>query len=182
MKKRALLYFTLLVLPALLFGNEGAEGSKYMAVAGREYDFVPRIFNFLIFAGLTYYLIAEPIRNFFVSRREGIASQLSEIEKRLQKAKEDRKIAEQKVIESERKASEILKDAEKEIELIKEQYTKLREKELAILEKQYEEKMELEERKMKKALISSILNENISTDDIPITSNKVIDKISKKVA
>ncbi len=182
MKKRALLYATMLLLPAILFGNEGAEGSKYLAVAGREYDFVPRVFNFLVFAGLTYYLIAEPIKNYFVSRKEAIASQLSEIENRLQQAKESRETAEQSLEASRRKAEEILKDAEKEIKLISEQYAELGKKEIENLIKQFEEKKELEERKMKKNLVVSLLDENISTDDIPITGKKVVDIVSRKAA
>ncbi len=182
MKKRAIIYAALLLLPAFLFGNEGAEGSRYLAVAGREYDFVPRIFNFLVFAGLTYYLIADPVKNFFVSRREDIASQLSEIENRLQQAKEDRESAEQTLEASKRKAEEILKDAEKEVKLISEQYAKLGEKEIENLIKQFEEKRELQERKMKKELIATLLDENISTDDIPITGKKVVDIVSRKVA
>ncbi len=182
MKKRAIIYAALLVLPAFLFGNEGAEGSKYLAVAGREYDFVPRVFNFLIFVGLTYYLIAEPVKNFFVSRKEGIASQLSEIENRLQKAKEDRVSAEQALEASRRKAEEIMKDAEKEVELIKEQYAKMGEQEIENLIKQFNEKKELQERKMKKELVVSLLDENISTDDIPVTGKKVVDIVSRKVA
>lgn len=182
MKKRALLYATMLLLPAILFGNEGAEGSKYLAVAGREYDFVPRVFNFLVFVGLTYYLIAEPIKNYFVSRKEAIASQLSEIENRLQQAKESRETAEQSLEASRRKAEEILKDAEKEIKLISEQYAELGKKEIENLIKQFEEKKELEERKMKKDLVVSLLDENISTDDIPITGKKVVDIVSRKAA
>ena len=182
MKKRALIYGALILLPVFLFGNEGAEGSRYLAVAGRENDFVPRIFNFLIFAGLTYYLIAEPIKSFFVNRREAIASQLSEIENRLQKAKEDRKSAEQALQESKRKAEEILKDAQNEVELLKEQYAKMSEKEIEILVKQFEEKRELEERRVKKELISSLLDENISTDDIPVTGKKIVEIVSRKAA
>ena len=182
MKKRALLFTILLLLPLFVFGNEGAEGSKYLAVAGREYDFVPRVFNFLIFAGLAYYLVADPIKNFFISRRDAIASQLSEIENRLQKAKEEQESAKQALEASKRKAEEILKDAEKEVELIKEQYAKLGEQEIANLVKQFNEKVELQERKAKKELVVSLLDENISVDDIPMTAKKVVDIVSRKAA
>ena len=182
MKKRALLYATMLLLPAILFGNEGAEGSKYLAVAGREYDFVPRVFNFIIFVALTYYLIAEPIKNYFVSRKEAIASQLSEIENRLQKAKESKETAEQALEASRRKAEEILKDAEKEVKLIKEQYAEIGKKEIENLIKQFEEKKELQERKVKKELVISLLEENISVDDIPLTGKKVVEIIARKAA
>jgi F-type H+-transporting ATPase subunit b len=182
MKKRTMIFTALLLLPMLLLGNEGGEGGHYLAIAGREYDFFPRLFNFLIFAGLTYYLIAEPIKNFFASRTEDISAQLKEIEKKLQEAKEAREAAEQAVAESRKKAEEILKDTEKEIEVIVSQYKEAGEKEIANLEKQFEEKMELEERKMRRELIAKLLDENISTDDIPITGSRVVENISGKAA
>ena len=182
MKKRTMIFTALLLLPMLLLGNEGGEGGHYLAIAGREYDFLPRLFNFLIFAGLSYYLIAEPIRGFFASRSGSISAQLKGIEKRLHEAKEARVSAEEAVVESRKKAEEILKDAEKEIEVVVSQYKEAGEKELANLEKQFEEKMRLEERKMRRELIAKLLDENISTDDIPITGSAVVEKISGKVA
>jgi F-type H+-transporting ATPase subunit b len=172
------------VVPAAVFGSEhgGAAAEQYIAVAGRATDFIPRIFNFTIFVGLTYYLVASPLKAFFVGRREGIADQLSEIERKLQEAKETQKRSEQALEESKAKAKEIAADSKKEAELLKAKFAEMTDKELALLEKQHEEKHELEERRMVRETIDAVLNENISADDIPMSADKVIDVVAKKVA
>ncbi|WP_457605661.1 F0F1 ATP synthase subunit B family protein [Nitratifractor sp.] len=183
MKRNRWLLVAALAVPALLAaGGHGEEASQYLRVAGRETDFVPRIFNFLIFAGLVYYLIAEPVRNFFKGRQEAIASKLEEIERRLQEAKEARRAAEQALAESEKKAEEILKDARKEIEVLTERYREMGAKERESLERIFRERMELEERKMKRETIVALLDENISSDDIPLSAGQVVDILEKKVA
>ncbi len=72
MKKIVLL--SLLMVPAILLASGDAESSRYFAQTGRETDFLPRVFNFVIFAALLYYLLANPIKNFFKGRSEGIAA------------------------------------------------------------------------------------------------------------
>ena len=76
MKKIILL--SLLVVPAALLASGSADGevSRYFIQTGRESDYVPRLFNFIIFASLIYYLVANPIKGFFKGRSEGIAAQL----------------------------------------------------------------------------------------------------------
>jgi len=183
MKKKIILTLAAFALPALLLASGHGEGAgHYEAITGRSSDFVPRIFNFLIFAGLLYYLIAEPIRNFFSGRREQIASQLKEIESRLQEAKEARKAAEQALSESEKKAKEILEDAEKEAALLTERYRELGVRELEALERQYQERIEMEERKMQRETIVQLLDENIQPEDIPLSGSQVIETLAKKVA
>jgi len=181
--KKTLGMVVVLAVPMLLLGGEhGDAAAQYLAVAGRSTDFIPRIFNFLIFFGLAWYLVASPLKAFFVNRREGIAKQLNEIELKLQNAKLARKQAEQAVEESKSKAQEIVADTSKEIELLKERFAQNLERELELLDKQYEEKMELEERKMARETIDAVLNENITPDDIPMGADKVIDIVAKKVA
>jgi F-type H+-transporting ATPase subunit b len=184
MNHKTWIALALLIAPAWLFGSEhgGAFAEQYFGVAGRYTDFLPRIFNFLIFAGLTYYLVASPLKAFFVGRREGIADQLNEIERKLQEAKEARKRSEQALEESKVKAKEIASDSKKEVDLFKTKFSDMTERELALLETQFEEKCELEERRMARETIDTVLNENITADDIPMSADKVIDIVAKKVA
>ncbi len=184
MKNKFLIIFAAALVPAFLFGSEDAAAlaEQYFSVAGRYSDYIPRIFNFTIFAGLTYYLVASPIKAFFVGRRDSIAQQLNDIEKKLQEAKDARKKSELALEESKSKAQEIANDSKKEVELLKAKFADMTEKELALLAKQFEEKEELEERKMVRETIDAVLNENISADDIPMSADKVIDVIARKVA
>ncbi|MEA1952897.1 MAG: F0F1 ATP synthase subunit B [Campylobacterota bacterium] len=181
MKKIVLL--SLLIAPAILLASGGdAESTRYFAQTGRETDFWPRVVNFTIFASVLYYLIANPIKNFFIGRRDGIAAQLSEIEEKLQAAKDEKRNAQTRLDESSKKADQIIEDAKKEAILLAEKITESNINELALMEKQFEEKMTLEERKSARGAINEILSENITNDDIMINESKVIEVISKKVA
>jgi F-type H+-transporting ATPase subunit b len=182
MKKIILL--SLLVVPAILLANGHADGetTRYFIQTGRENDFWPRVVNFTIFAALLYYLVANPIRDFFKGRSVGIATQLSEIEEKLQAAKDEKKEALVRLDASEKKAEEILVDAKAEAVILAEKIATANQNELALLEKQLEEKMTLDERKSAREAIDEVLSENITTDDINLDEKKVVDIISKKVA
>jgi len=181
MKKIVLL--SLLMVPAILLATSGEhESSRYLAQTGRESDFWPRVINFAIFAALLYYLIANPIKNFFKGRSEGIAAQLSEIEKKLQAAKDEKKEAQNRLDESKKRAEAILADAKAEAIILAEKIATSNQNELALLDKQLEEKMSLEERKAAREAIDEILSENITADDIMLDEAKVVEIISKKVA
>lgn len=182
MKKIILL--SLLVVPAVLLASAAPEGeaTRYFLQTGRESDFIPRAFNFIVFAALLYYLIANPIKSFFKGRTEDIASQLNEIEEKLQAAKDEKKEAQNRLKESEKKAEEILVDAKAEALILAEKISIANEEELLALEKQYTEKIALEERKSAREVIDEVLSENITNDDIMLDETKVVEIISKKVA
>ena len=181
MKKIVL--WSLFIVPAVLLASGGdAESSRYFAQTGRETDFLPRAFNFIIFAGLLYYLLANPIKNFFKGRTEGIAGQLNEIESKLQAAKDEKKEAESRLEESEKRAKEIIADAKAEAVILAEKIATANENELSVLDKQFEEKITLEERKSAREAIDEILSDNITNDDIQLDEAKVVEIISKKVA
>ncbi len=182
MKKLALL--SLLMIPAILLASGHADGetSRYFAQTGRENDFWQRVVNFTIFASVLYYLIASPIKNFFVGRKEGIAGQLKEIENKLQAAKDEKKNAQTRLDESAKKSDQIIEDAKKEATHLAQKIVEANENELVLMDKQFAEKMTSEERKAAREAIDEILNENITNDDIMINESKVVDIISKKVA
>ncbi|WP_294959122.1 F0F1 ATP synthase subunit B [Sulfurovum sp.] len=182
MKKLAL--FALLLLPAILLasGHESGEVSRYFTQTGRESDFWPRVINFTIFALILYYLVANPIKNFFKDRREGIAGQLKEIESKLQAAKDEKREAQARLEESANKAAEIIEDAKLEAKILAEKIADASVNELEVLEKQFAEKTALEERKAAREVIDEVLSENITTDDITLDESKIVDIISKKVA
>jgi len=115
--KRVIL-LALVLVPAILLASEGhSEESRYLLQTGRETDFWPRVINFTIFASILYYLIANPIKDYFNSRSKGIANQLKEIEAKLQAAKDEQKAAQERFEESKKKASKIVADAKKEAEV-----------------------------------------------------------------
>jgi len=181
MKKIILL--ALVIVPAILLANEGhSEESRYLLQTGRENDFWPRVINFTIFASILYYLLANPIKDYFNGRSEGIANQLKEIEEKLQAAKDEQKAAQERLEESTQRASEIIEDAKKEAEVLSSKIATATENELETMEKQLQEQITLEEKKAVREAIDEVLNENISAKDIAISESKIVDVISKKVA
>jgi len=181
MKRIVLL--ALVIVPAILLANEGhSEESRYLLQTGRETDYWPRVINFTIFASIIYYLMANPIKEYFSGRSEGIANQLKEIEAKLQAAKDEQKIAQERLEESTKKASDIVNDAKKEAEILVSKIATACDSELEVMEKQLQEQISLEERKAVREAIDEILNENISASDIAVSESKVVDVISKKVA
>jgi len=180
MKKIALL--SLLILPAFLLASGDAESSRYFAQTGRESDFLPRFINFSIFVGVLLYLLKSPIKAFFQDRSEGIAGQLDEIEAKLQAAKDERKEAQVRLEEAEKKAEEILVDAKAEALILAEKIVLANKNELALMDKQLEEKISLEERRSAREAIDEVLTENIANADIMLDEAKVVEIISKKVA
>ncbi|MEA1879864.1 MAG: F0F1 ATP synthase subunit B [Campylobacterota bacterium] len=182
MKKIVLL--SLLVVPAVLLASGAADGetTRYFAQTGRETDFLPRVVNFTIFAALLYYLLANPIKTFFKDRKEGISTQLKEIENKLQTAKDEKKEAQMRLDESKKKAEQIVSDAKNEAVVLAEKIAKSNQNDLENMMTQLEDKISLEERKSAREAIDEVLSENIVNDDIMLDEKKVVNIISKKVA
>ncbi len=181
MKKIILL--SLLILPATLLASAtDAEVTRYFLQTGRETDFNPRVFNFIIWVSLLYYLLANPVKDYFTGRSKGIEGQLNEIEVKLQAAKDEKKLAQSHLDESKTKASQILENAKNDAIFLAKKISEANENELNVMKKQLEDKMLLEEKKSVREAIDTVLSENITNDDIMLYSNKVVDIISKKVA
>ncbi len=183
MNRKVVIYLVMFLPLLALAAHHGEAGSSsYFVKTGREYDIAPRIFDFTVFMGILYYFVAGPIKSYFSGRKSGIASQLNEIEQKLQDAKNSEKDAKESLSKSQVKAQEIIDDAKKEAELIKQKAADELAVELEYLQTQYESKLEFEERKMAKETIDEILSSSISGDDIPLSENQVVGLISKKVA
>ncbi len=182
MKKIVLL--SLLMVPAILLASGAPEGevSRYFEQTGRDSDYWQRVVNFTIFASILYYLLANPIKNFFSGRKKGIAAQLQEIEEKLQASKDTKKEAQARLDESEKKADQIVADAKNEAAILAKKIAESNEKDLILMGKQLEDKMSLDKRKSAREAIDEILSENITNDDIMLNEAKVVDIISKKVA
>ncbi len=180
---RYLKLMALLAIPALLLASgDNKMAEQYLELTGRETDFVPRLFNFVLLVALLYYLLANPIKEFLKNRTSSIAEQLAEIEKRRQASKDAKIKAQEELEEAKAKAKEIVEDAKAEITLVKEKILKNAEQEIATLEKVAKEKMEIEKRKVVKETTANILNDSISSDDIPLDAEKIVNIVTKEVA
>ncbi len=159
-----------------------AGGSEHHDISISNSDFFYRVLNFTIFAGLIYYLVANPIKDFFKNRSADIANRIKEIDTKLQESKNEEKLAEEYLAKSQEKAKEIIADAKDESLILAENITKKSEEILISLEKQLEDKMIVEKKKMVKATIKKLLEDGINSSDIAVDGSKVVSLVSKKVA
>ncbi len=159
-----------------------AGGSEHHDISMSNSDFFYRVLNFTIFAGLIYYLVANPIRDFFKNRSADIANRIKEIDIKLQESKNEAKLAEENLAKSQEKANEIIADAKDESIILAKNIAQKSEEILVALEKQLEDKIAVEKNRMVKSTIKKLLEDGIDSSDINIDNSKVVSLVSKKVA
>ncbi len=178
MRIKSIALFATVLVPSLVL----ASGAEHHTVTMWDSDFKYRVLNFAIFAGLVYYLVANPIKDFFRGRSEGIANRLKEIEEKLQATKDAKKEAEANLLKAESKAEEIVTDAANEAKILSSNIADKNSTALSMMEKQALDKQALESKKATRTTIDNLLNDGFENDDIAIDEAKVVSLISKKVA
>ncbi|CAA6814968.1 MAG: ATP synthase subunit b [uncultured Sulfurovum sp.] len=176
--KHIALLATALLLPSMVL----ASGAGHDDITMTNSDFFYRVLNFSVFIGILYYLIANPIKDYFVGRSEGIAKQLEEIEEKLQASKNERLVAEENLAKAETKAKEIISDAGNEAKVLSANISEKNTVALGLLEKQAEEKQALASKKATQATIDALLNDGFDNADITVDETKVVSLVSGKVA
>jgi F-type H+-transporting ATPase subunit b len=169
-----------ILLMALIAGITFA--SEHAEATGTETDIVQRTVNFLIFAGIVYYLIADPVKAFFTGRTKGIAQELEKVQERLKESKTAKEAAQEKIEEAKKLAEEIMTSCKKENAIINEKMAAQLEFDLNNLEKQQEDVMELEKRQMVRDLVGEVLADALAQDESVLDKGVFADIIMKKVA
>jgi F-type H+-transporting ATPase subunit b len=165
---------TLLLLGAYLFGSDaGAEGST---------DIVQRTVNFLIFAGILVYVLAEPVKNYFAGRSAGIASELERVQERLRESKRLKEAAEHKIEEAMRFASDLSEASKKENKMLSDKIMAQCEQELETIQKQSMALVELEKRKMVRETVSEVMNDVMNGGGAALDKEAMTEILKKKVA
>ncbi len=154
----------------------------FASEAGHATDIVPRTVNFLIFAAILYYLIAEPVKNFFKNRSAAIAAKLEEVQSKLKTAKEEKEKAQAELESAKQLAQEIKEVTKKEIEILVNQIKEHGKEELENLEKSFNENIELERRKRIRAITNGVLEELFEDKELGLDKSKFVSLIVKKVA
>ncbi len=152
------------------------------AAEGVETDIVQRTVNFIIFAGILWYLLAEKIKVFFVSRSLGIQAELDKVQDSLKESQAKVDNAALKLDEAKKLAIEIVNSANEEIDSIKSKVAQSTENEIAHLKKSLDEKIKLETRKAKKIVVENILEELLSNENIGVSQDELANIVIKKVA
>ncbi|MEE8588738.1 MAG: F0F1 ATP synthase subunit B [Sulfurimonadaceae bacterium] len=168
------------ILLPLLFVTTSLFASEAAGEGGT--DIVQRTVNFVIFAGIIYYLLAEPVKNYFSGRSQGIADELQKVQDRLRESKQAKEDAEAKIIDANKLAEEIVAMASKEGKILNEKILKQCDADLENMSKQGGAGMELEQRKMVRDLVDEILSDVLAQESSALDKDAMANIIMKKVA
>jgi F-type H+-transporting ATPase subunit b len=138
--------------------------------------------DFLIFVGLLYYLLSNPIKDFFGSRQESIVNDLNSAEEKIKLAKKAKSEALKKVENAKILAKEIMEDTKKEVLLLKEKIKSGSVSEIELIEKQKEEIKIVTKNKMIREVIAKSLDEILDVEQAVQDKNELTKALLKKVA
>ena len=145
-------------------------------------DIVQRTVNFLLFAGLIWYLVAEPVKNYFTSRSQGISDELKKVQDKLSETVSLKKEALAKISDAEKFAEELAVSSKKENKIINDNMMSQCEVELVTLAKQHATVTDFEQRKMVRSVVEDVLNEVLSQSGDSFDKEAMANVILKKVA
>ena len=169
---KRMLLLGLAIVPVALFANEGAV----------ETDIVQRTVNFIIFAGILWYLLADKIKAFFAERSLSIQAELDKVQDTLKASQEKVKDAQKKLEEAKKLAIEIVEGAKADIDSVKQKVATAVDSDIANLNKNLDEMMKVEISKAKKEVVTQVLEELLSSENIKLTQDELANIVLKKVA
>lgn len=164
-------YLFILFMPLVLSASEGT-----------DYDILERTINFLLFFGILYYLIEGKVKDAYNSRITSIADKLEAIQATKKQSEQKRDLAKQKVAKAKEDVKSLHVTSKKETELLVKKMNDDMLNDISNLEKSHKEKVLIEKRKMKRDVISEILNEMFDGSALQIDRKEFVDIILKKVA
>jgi len=163
----------MLMISTYAFASEAGHG---------ETDIVQRTVNFLLFAGLVWYLVGEPAKNFFASRSQAIADELKKVQDRLNESVALKKDALAKISEAEKFAEELVVTSKKENKIINDNIIAQCEVELEAVVRQNASLKEFEQRKMVRVVVEDVLRETLNQSSENFDKEAMANVILKKVA
>lgn len=162
----------LLILPFALFASEPS---------GNGYDIVPRVLNFLLFAGILYYFAANPIKNAYRDRINNIAFRLDSVQQKLKESRRKKDDMLAKVQETKLQAASLVETAKKEADLISEKIRNEAKQEILNLEKSFQDQKEFEQRRVTKSVVTQIINDIFADGNSKVDQNELVNIVLKKV-
>ena len=170
MKK--MLFIILALSPLALLANDH----------NAQTDIIQRTVNFVIFAAIIYYLLADKMKAYFSDRTKGIQAQLDKVQSTLEESKKKVQDAKDELENSKKIANELVNDANSDINSIKSKISDAFDSEILNLTSSFDGKLAIETKKMKKQIVAEVLEELLSDDNISIKQDDLVNIILKKVA
>ena len=163
----------LLMVSTYAFASEAGHGDT---------DIIQRTVNFLLFAGLIWYLVAEPVKNYFASRSSEIADELNKVQEKLKESVELKKEALAKISEAEKFAEELAIASKKENKILNDNIMAQCDSDLEIMAKQHESKKDFETRNMVIEVVDEVISETLNQSSEVFDRQAMANVILKKVA
>ena len=145
-------------------------------------DIVQRTVNFLLFAGLVWYLVGEPAKNYFASRSQSIADELKKVQDRLDESVALKKEALAKISTAEKFAEELVVTSKKENKIINDNIMTQCDLDLVTLTKQSTSTRDFAQRKMVRSVVEDVLKETLAQSSENFDKEAMANVILKKVA
>jgi len=168
-----ILVLILMISTYALASEAGHEGTT---------DIVQRTVNFLLFAGLVWYLVGEPVKNFFKSRSSSIADELKKVQEKLDESIKLKKEALAKISEAEKFAEELAQASKKENKILNDNIMVQCDVELETAAKQHVSKKEFAQRNMVRNVVEDVINETLNQSSEIFDREAMANVILKKVA
>jgi F-type H+-transporting ATPase subunit b len=159
--------------------------STYALASDAEHagtDIVQRTVNFVLFAGLVWYLVAEPVKSYFAARSQGISSELQKVQDKLNESITLKKDALVKISDAEKFAEDLVVSSKKENKILNDNIMNQCNVDLETLSKQQVSLMEFEQRKMVRSVVEETLSEVLSQSSESFDKETMANVILKKVA
>lgn len=166
----------------LLLGLALAPVALFASSEGVETDIVQRTVNFIIFAGILWYLLADKIKAFFADRTASIQAELDKVQDTLKASQDKVDDAAKKFEEAKTLAAEIVETAKADVDSVKQKIAEAVDAEIANLDKGFDEKIKVETSKAKRQIVSEVLDELLSSDNVSLTQEELVNIVIKKVA
>ncbi len=164
---------TIIMMSVYAFASDGGEGGT---------DIVQRSVNFVIFAGILYYLLATPVKSFFQGRTADIRAELDRVQEKMKESKTAKELALEKIEDAEKFATELLEISKKENKILSDNIAKQCDSDLENIEKQNLSLMELEQRKMVRNIVDTVMNDLLVEEGNSFDKKTMAEIIMKKVA
>jgi F-type H+-transporting ATPase subunit b len=170
---KRILLLGLALVPVALFASEGAE---------TNYDIVQRTVNFIIFASILWYLLADKVKAFFSARSLSIQAELDKVQDTLKASQDKVADAQKKLEEAKKIAAEIVESAKADVDSVKQKVATAVDTDILNLNKNLEEMMKVQTSKVKKQVVAEVLEELLSSENIKLTQSELANIVLKKVA
>ncbi len=147
-----------------------------------ETDILFRTVNFIIFAAILWYLLADKVKAYFAQRTLDIQAELDKVQDTLKASEEKVTNAQKQLDEAKKLAAEIVENAKADVYAVKKKVADEVETNISHLEKNLEEMMKVETSKAKKQIVSEVLEELLKSENIKLSQEELANIVLKKVA